>query len=234
MSAAVPPTPGHGRRSEEAEPALGWCAREVEEELPGLRLLIAEAQVARKGSLTGPSPPDVQGRLRELSSRFRGARAVGIRREPVPAAYRVFFRHIGLDPDVVRTPIEAAVLERMLRGGFLTGGLLEDVLLIALLDTGVPVWALDAESLDGPLGIRPSREGERLGRSSDGPLLAEGRLVVADASAALATLFGEVAPGHRPAARGRRLALFAVQVAGVPALYAEEALWTCRAALAQR
>ena len=85
-----------------------------------------------------------QDRLRELSNRFRGAQAVAIRREPVPAAYRVFFRHIGLDPDVVRTPIEAAVLERMLRGGFLSGGLLEDMLLIALVDTGVPVWALDA------------------------------------------------------------------------------------------
>ena len=111
---------------------------------------------------------------------------MALRREPVPAAYRVFFRHIGLDPDVERTPIEAAVLERMLRGGFPTGGLLEDVLLIALLDTGVPVWALDADSLDGPLGIRPSLEGEPLGRSPSAPPLPPGSLVVADASAALA------------------------------------------------
>ena len=88
---------------------------------------------------------------------------MSVRREPVPAAYRVFFRQIGLDPDVARTPIEAAVLERMLHGGFLSGGLLADVLLIALVDTGVPVWALDAEAVDGPLGIRASREGERLG-----------------------------------------------------------------------
>jgi DNA/RNA-binding domain of Phe-tRNA-synthetase-like protein len=233
MSAGVPPTPGHQWDSAQSEPLLGWCAREVEEELPGLRLLSTEVQVLRRGALGAGSPPDVQGRLREFSSRFRGARAVAIRREPVPGAYRVFFRHIGLDPDVVRTPIEAAVLERMIRGGFLTGGLLEDVLLIALLDTGVPVWALDAESLDGPLGIRPSREGERLGRGEDAPLLPAGRLVLADASHALAILFGELAPGHRPAGTGRRLALFAVQVAGVPSLYVEEALWTCRAALEQ-
>ena len=53
------------------------------------------------------------------------------------------------------------MLERMLKGGFLSGGLLEDVLLIALVDTGVPVWALDAERVDGPLGIRASLEGER-------------------------------------------------------------------------
>jgi DNA/RNA-binding domain of Phe-tRNA-synthetase-like protein len=227
MSAAVPPEPEH------SQPIAGWCAREVEQELPALRLLSADVQVARAGPLTGASPPDVLGRLRDLSNRFRGARGVGVRREPVPAAYRVFFRHIGLDPDVVRTPLEAAVLERMLRGGFLTGGLLDDVLLIALLDTGVPVWALDVESLDGPLGIRPSREGELLGRSADAPLLPAGRLVVADASAALAVLFGDLAPAHRPAPRTRHLRMFAVQVAGVPTLYVEEALWMCRSALQQ-
>ncbi len=104
---------GRDRRSAE-----GWRAAEIEEELPELRLLVGETLDGRAQALTGASPPDVRERLRELSNRFRGARAVGIRREPVSAAYRVFFRQIGLDPDVVRTPIEAAVLERMLRGGF--------------------------------------------------------------------------------------------------------------------
>jgi DNA/RNA-binding domain of Phe-tRNA-synthetase-like protein len=233
MSASETPAAGGGAGAEQAAPLVGWRAREVEEELPALRLLLAEVNVARSGSLTGASPADIRARLRELSSRFRGARAVGLRREPVPGAYRVFFRHIGLDPDVVRTPIEAAVLERMLRGGFLTGGLLEDVLLIALLDTAVPVWALDAASLDGPVGIRPSREGEGLGRSSSALPLPAGRLVVADASAAVAILFGEVAPEHRPKARTRRLTAFSLQVAGVPTLYVEESLWTCRLALEQ-
>ncbi len=147
-------------------PTLGWRASEIEEELPTLQLLIGEASTAGTRSLTAGSPSAVKERLRELSNRFRGARAVAIRREPVPAAYRVFFRHIGLDPDVVRTPIEAAVLERMLRGGFLTSGLLEDVLLIALLDTGVPVWALDADrstvSLAFAPAAKPSRSGDRL------------------------------------------------------------------------
>jgi DNA/RNA-binding domain of Phe-tRNA-synthetase-like protein len=214
-------------------PRPGWRAREVEEELPALRLLVSEVQVGRVQALTGTSPPDIQARMREMSNRFRGGRAVAMRREPVPAAYRVFFRHIGLDPDLQRTPIEAAVLERMLRGGFPTGGLLEDVLLLALLDTGVPVWALDAEMVEGPLGIRPSRDGEPLGRSADPPPLPAGRLVVADADSALAALFGELAPGHAPGARARRLQLFAVQVAGVPTLYAEEALWSCASALEQ-
>jgi DNA/RNA-binding domain of Phe-tRNA-synthetase-like protein len=215
------------------EPAQGWCSREVEAELPDLRLVVVEARAGGGRALTGASPPTIQARLRELSNRFRGAQAIGVRREPVPSAYRVFYRHIGLDPDIVRTPIEAAVLERMLSGGFLSGGLLEDVLLIGLIDTGVPVWALAAEMVDGPLGIRVSDEGEPLGRSVGAPTLPRGRLVVADASSALATLFGELAPGHQPTGDTDRLALFAVQVAGVPALYVEEALWTCRTALEQ-
>jgi hypothetical protein len=93
------------------------------------------------------------------------------------------------------------------------------------------VWAVDSETVDGPLGIRSSSEGEPLGRSPDAPLLPAGRLVVADASAALATLFGDLAPGHEAGADTRRLTLFAIQVAGVPSLYVEEALWTCRTAL---
>jgi DNA/RNA-binding domain of Phe-tRNA-synthetase-like protein len=212
----------------------GWCAREVEQELPGLELLSTHVEVGRPGSLTGASPADLLSRLREKSNRFRGANAVAVRREPVPSAYRVFFRHIGLDPEVVRTPIEAAVFDRMMHGGFISAGLLEDVLLIALLDTGVPVWALDAECVDGPLGIRASAEGERLGRGEDASELPEGRLVVADAAAPLAVLFGELAAAHAARSRSPRLVLFAVQVAGVPELYAEEALWSCRASLQAR
>ncbi|MDQ6810509.1 MAG: hypothetical protein M3Z95_01245, partial [Actinomycetota bacterium] len=102
------------------------------------------------------------------------------------------------------------------------------------IDTCVPVWALDAEFVQGPLGIRSSAVEERLGRSSTAPALPGGRLVIADAASPLAVLFGELAPGHGPAPGTRRLALFAIQVAGVPQLYAEEALWTCRTALEQR
>jgi DNA/RNA-binding domain of Phe-tRNA-synthetase-like protein len=220
--------------SPEAQPlgvVRGWCAQEVAEELPGLRLFAVEARAARRGSLSGPSPPDILRRLRELSNRMRGATAVAVRRQPVPAAYRVFFRLIGLDPDSVRTPIEAAVLERMLRGGFLSAGLLADALMIALLDTGVPVWALDADTLHGELGIRPSSRGERLGRHPDALALLPGRLVVADAASPLAVLFGELAPGHAPGHGSRSLALFSVQVEGVPELYVEEALWSARKAL---
>jgi DNA/RNA-binding domain of Phe-tRNA-synthetase-like protein len=215
------------------EPVRGWCEHEVQQELPGLGLMSATIDVQMKGSLTGAASPAILGRLRELSNRWRGARAVNVRQEPIPAAYRVFFRHIGLDPDITRTPIEAAVLERMLDGGFLSEGFLADVLTLALIDTAVPVWALDADTLEGPLGIRLSRPEERLGRGLEGPRLGAGRLVVADANSALAMLFSDPADGHAPTAATRRVSLFAVQVAGVPALHVEETLWTCRSALTE-
>jgi DNA/RNA-binding domain of Phe-tRNA-synthetase-like protein len=213
------------------EPVRGWCEREVQQELPGLGLMCTTIELGPRRSLTGSSPPAVLARLRELSNRWRGARAVNVRQEPIPAAYRVFFRHIGLDPDVTRTPIEAAVLERMLEGGFLSEGLLADILTIGLIDTAVPVWALDADTVNGPLGIRVTRSAERLGRGHEGPSLGGGRLVVADADSPLAILFGQLAQGHEPSSHTRRLSLFAVQVAGVPALHAEETLWACRSAL---
>jgi len=214
-----------------AEPTRGWCEQEVQQELPGLGLMSTTVEVGLGGALAGRSTPAVLARLRELSNRWRGARAVNVRQEAIPAAYRVFFRHIGLDPDVTRTPIEAAVLERMLDGGFLSEGLLADILTIGLIDTAVPVWALDGDTVNGPLGIRLSRPEERLGRSSEAPGLGGGRLVVADADCPVATLFGEPAVGHEPTASTCRLTLFAVQVAGVPALHVEETLWTCCSAL---
>jgi len=214
-------------------PVRGWISPDVAEELSSLGLLECEIPVARRGPLTGASAPDVQQRLRDFSSRIRGPRAVAIRREPIPAAYRVFFRHIGLDPDVQRTPIEAAVLERMVHGGFLTGGLLQYVLLLALLDTSVPVWALDAERVSGPLGIRVSAAGETLGAGGAAEPLAGGALVVADQRSPLSRLFGAVCGSVAPGPRTRRLRLFAVLVAGVPELYAEEALWSVQTSLGQ-
>jgi DNA/RNA-binding domain of Phe-tRNA-synthetase-like protein len=214
--------------SSDQAPRIGWRAPEIEEELPQLRIVVGDARLPSAGTARGGSPPGVQRRLHDLSNRYRGARAVGVRREPVPSAYRVFYRQIGLDPEVARTPIEGAVLERMLRGGFLSEGLLQDVLLIALVDTGVPVWALDAQTIHGELGVRLSLEGEPLGKSSDALPLPAGRLVVADDTASLGLLFGEVAGDCEVSSRTRELTLFAVQVAGVPMLYLEEALWSVR------
>jgi DNA/RNA-binding domain of Phe-tRNA-synthetase-like protein len=117
------------------------------------------------------------------------------------------------------------MLGRMLQGGFISSNVLADALLIALVDTGVPVWALAADAIEGPLGIRASRVGESLGRASGAPALPAGRLVVADDSVALAVLFGEIAPGHAARAVTGELTLFSLQVPGVPSLHIEEALW---------
>jgi DNA/RNA-binding domain of Phe-tRNA-synthetase-like protein len=212
----------------------GWCAPDVREAFPELRLVHTETQGGSAGWLNGTSPPGVRERLSAMSNRWSGAQAVMVRRQAIPAAYRVFFRHIGLDPDVQRTPLEGVVLERLIDGGFLSRGLLHDVLLLALVDTSVPVWALDAEALDGPLGVRLSSEGEPLGRGDEGPArpgLAGGQLIVADASAAVAVLFGEPAPAARATTRSRRLTLFALQVQGVPAMHVEEALWSAHTML---
>jgi DNA/RNA-binding domain of Phe-tRNA-synthetase-like protein len=201
----------------------GWVAPEVREEFPELAL----AWVLEEGTPSGRSPKGVRQRLRELSDRFRGSHAVTMRQAPIPWAYRVFYRHIGLDPDADRTPGEAAAVQRLVQGAFRSENLLDDALLIALVETGVPVWALDAERLEGDLGVRVAGEGERLGRDPSGLPLPGGRLVVADEGAALGVLFGDLAPGHGVTHRTRRMALFTLQVAGVPSIHVEEALHTC-------
>jgi DNA/RNA-binding domain of Phe-tRNA-synthetase-like protein len=205
----------------------GWVERELALEFPELRL-VSLAVPARHGR----TPPGLRERLRVLSSRFHGARAVQLRREPVPAAYRVFFRQAGLDPDRRRTPVEDAAVSRLVRGRFGgQGGIIEDALLLGLVETGVPVWALDDGRADGPLGLRAALEGERLGEGELAGDLEPGRLVVADAHGPVAVLFGAIAPGHEPGRRSERLRLCAVQVAGVPAIHVEEALWLCAEAL---
>jgi len=206
----------------------GWVAAEVAAEFPELALRFLEVP-----AVSGRSPASVRGRLAALSDRFRGAHALVLRREPVPWAYRVFFRHIGLDPDVQRTPMEAAAVRRLMDGAFKSHGLLEDALTLALLEGGVPVGALDAGAGEGPLGIRAAQAGERLGDGPRGPELPAGRLVVADGRRPLTVLFGDVAAEAAVGSSTRRLLLYSVQVAGVPELNVEEALWDCLEVLAE-
>jgi DNA/RNA-binding domain of Phe-tRNA-synthetase-like protein len=212
-----------------AEPEAGWVERELALEFPALSLVALAVAVPEGG--WGRPDPGVAQRLRMLSDRFTGRRAVALRREPVPAAFRAFFRQVGLDPDERPTPVEAAVLDRLLLGGFRSRGRLDDALLLAVVETGVPVWAIDDARVDGPLGLRTARRGERLGEGSLASDVPPGRLVIADAARPLAVLFGEAAPSARPAAGCRRLRLVAVRVPGVPAIHAEEALWTAAEAL---
>ena len=151
-----------------------------------------------------------------------------MRTKPIPQAFRVFFRQIGLDPDVTRIPSEEAAVARLLHGGFRSAGLLADALLVALIETGVPVWALDAELVDaGSLGIRTATEDDARRAGERRLRLSPGSLVVADATTVHAPLFGELAPGHGAGPRTDRAVLFTVGVDGVPAIHVEESLWIC-------
>ena len=206
-----------------AELERGWVDAGLAAELPELALW----SLAAGETPANRSPPELRARLGMLASRLRGAEAVELRRRPVPHAYRVFFRQIGLDPDDQRTPAEAATLRRLIHGGFESRGALHDALLLAVVETGVPLWAVDEETLDGPLGIRAARRGEQRPRT-DGFAddLPEGRLVVADAAGPVATLFDEPDARHAVTRATRRIRLFSLQVAGVPDIHVEEAFWT--------
>jgi hypothetical protein len=217
----------------EPEVRAGFVAPAVAAEFPDLRVAWTEVPTAG-----GPSPPAVRERLRALSDRVRGADAIALRGRDVPHAYRVFFRHVGLDPDIVRVPVEALMVERLVHGGYPSRGRLPDALSIACIETGVPVWAFDADRLEGLPSIRSALAGETI---EDVPVPA-GRLVLADAgpdrllTAAgadrlLAVLFEPPGPSSAPGRATQRLALVSVVVPGVPALFAEEALWIASEAL---
>ena len=193
----------------------------LRDEFPGLRLRWTALDARVRGSSR-----DVGQRLRELSDRYRGAGVVAMRTQPIPHAYRAFFRQVGLDPDAARIPAEAAAVGRLVHGRFEPRDTLADALLIALVETGVPVWALDAGVVDsGSLGIRISVPGDLLGRAALGAPLPEGQLLVADSLSVHATLFSEPVASHAPGPRTRRVVLFAVGVDGVPTIHVEEALW---------
>jgi DNA/RNA-binding domain of Phe-tRNA-synthetase-like protein len=207
--------------------AAGFVEPRVGAEFPGLRLRWISVPARRHSS-----PRAVVNRLRQLSNRYRGASVVAMRTQPIPSAYRTFFRQIGLDPDVTRVPSEHVAVMRLLHGQFRSSNLIDDALLIGLIETGVPIWALDADRVDpAGLGIRTSVRGDSLGTTELGDHLAPGRLVVADAGCVHALLFGDVAPGHGAGATTERIVLFSVGVDGVPAIHIEEALWVCIEAL---
>jgi DNA/RNA-binding domain of Phe-tRNA-synthetase-like protein len=204
-------------------PAEGFVEDVVRAEFPGLRVHWITAAATRR-----ESPPPVVGRLRDLSSRYRGASVVAMRTKPVPQAYRAFFRQIGLDPDVRWIPSEGAAVERLLHGGFRSVDLVSDTCLIALIETGVPVWALDADHVDvGGLGIRTATVADRERGQARGVYIDPGTLVVADAETVHGLLFEELDSAHRVTGRTERVALFAVAVDGVPDIHVEEALWMC-------
>lgn len=198
--------------------ATGSVAAPLRDEFPGLALRYLTVD---RGS--GRSPREVKERLRQLSNRFTGGEAVNMRHRPIPWAYRVFYRHIGLDPDRTRTPVEHAALDRMKHGGFRSLNLLDDALTIAIVESGVAMRAFDADKVEGAVGLRGSAPGEGLeGRPGELPA---GTLVIADEARPIALLFGAIASGRGVRSKTRNTMLVTTQVKGVPDIAAEEALW---------
>lgn len=209
----------------EPPPQQGWVAHPIAAEFPGLGIAWAEADCR-----PGKSPEPVRQRLRELSDRFYGAHAIQLRERPVPWAYRVFFRQIGLDPDRTRTPVEQLAFDRIKDGAFKSVGLPRDALTVAIVETGVALRAFDADRLDGGLCIRDSGPGESLpGRPGE---LAQGTLTIADDGGPVALLFGPAAEEYRVGPETRRIAIAATQVNGVAQIAVEEALWMATTTLA--
>jgi DNA/RNA-binding domain of Phe-tRNA-synthetase-like protein len=219
--------PGGTENPPEAPIEIGAVAEQLLEEFPGLGLSYC---VVEAGS--GRSSREVKQRLQTLSNRFSGGVAINLRHQPIPWAYRVFFRHIGLDPDEQRTPVEELALKRMRDGGFKSSNRLDDALTIAIVESGVAVQAFDADRISGRLGIRPTAEGEELeGRPG---ALPAGTLAIADDERPVALLFGALAAGRGVTPKTSRTLLVAIQVTGVPAIAIEEALWLAAGVLRGR
>jgi DNA/RNA-binding domain of Phe-tRNA-synthetase-like protein len=209
----------------EPSPRQGWVAPDLLNEFPGLGIAWVEVD-----SPPARSPEPVRRRLRELSDRFYGSHAIHMRERPIPWAYRVFFRQIGLDPDRTRTPIEQLALDRLHDGAFTTQGMPTDALTIATIETGIALRTIDASQIDGDLCIRGSAPGESLpGKLGQ---LAQGTLTIADSRRPLALLFGDTGSEQAVPSETSRVAIVAVQVKGVPQASVDEALWMACAAIA--
>jgi DNA/RNA-binding domain of Phe-tRNA-synthetase-like protein len=196
----------------------GWVEGELAEEFPELRLLQAGVDTRPRRS-----PPEVRHRLRMLADRYTGGKVVHMRQDPVPWAYRVFSRQVGIDPDQDRTPVEAVALRRLKHGGLHSQNIVDDALTIAISETGVPVIAIDADRVEGELGLRLSRPGETLAGSRP---LSDRQLVVADADRPVAVVLGDVGPDAGVTPDTNRMVLCALGVKGVPRISLEEALWS--------
>jgi DNA/RNA-binding domain of Phe-tRNA-synthetase-like protein len=208
----------------EVAPEPGWIDPALAEEFPGLSIVSTAMETA-----TGRSPEALKERLRSLSDRIAGAQAIQLRQKQIPWAYRVFFRHIGLDPDTTRTPIEQLIFERMHDGRFASRNRVEDALTIATVEVGVALRAFDADRIEGRIGLRLSAEGEAFeGRASPLP---EGTIVISDEKRALGIIFDRTAEGRGVKRGTARVLLAAIGVRGVPDIALEEGLWVAGSAL---
>jgi DNA/RNA-binding domain of Phe-tRNA-synthetase-like protein len=191
----------------------GWVDHVVAQEFPALRLRYA---IIPAGATT--SPVELRHRLDDLSTRFRARKAMDLPNKPIPSAYRVFLRQVGLDPEVRPSPIEAVTRERILRGIYRSSHRLADALTVATVESQIAISVLDADRIDLPLGIRTVR-------AEDTTDLPTGTLVVAAANGPVAELFGEPEPHCIVGADTTRTAVMAIGVKGIADWMLDDALW---------
>lgn len=196
----------------------GWVARELAEEFPGLEVywLTVAARPAK-------TPDAVRRRMRELAGRITGAKVVQSRQDSVPWAYRVLWRRLGVDPDSDRTPVEALMVQRLEHGGLPSRGMPTDAIVVATLETGVPIVVADAAKLTGSPGLRPAAVGETVGGVEGG--LRSGEVVYADEQAPLARLDGQVAADRQVDDRTTTMLVCALAASAVSQIEVDEALW---------
>ena len=182
---------GGGRRDERARGRLG--RRRDRRRVPGAAAARARRRrAARAHAAVGAGAPAVT--VRPLPRRRRPWR---MRQQPVPWAYRVFFRHIGLDPDArphAGRGGRARAADARRRSS--RDNLLDDALLIALVETGVPIWALDAAGWTASSALRVARGGRAPGPGEAAPPCRRAGSWWPTRRAPVAVLFGELAPGH--------------------------------------
>jgi DNA/RNA-binding domain of Phe-tRNA-synthetase-like protein len=208
----------------ETAPEPGWVDPALADEFPGLGLAHTTVSAG-----TGRSPEALKEKLRELSDRVAGAQAINLRQQPIPWSYRVFYRHIGLDPDQTPPPAEEVSLNRMRDGRFKSRNRLDDALTIAVAEVGVAVTAFDADRIEGRLGMRLAGEDESFeGRTA--PLI-PGTILIADEQRPLAILFRQTAEGREVSKKTERTTLVAIRVKGVPDIALEESLWLAASAM---
>jgi DNA/RNA-binding domain of Phe-tRNA-synthetase-like protein len=196
----------------------GWVADELASEFPALGVywLTVEAR-------PGKTDKAVRERMRVLAGRITGATVVQSRQDTAPWSYRVLWRRLGVDPDTDRTPVEELMVQRLEHGGLPSRGMPADAVVVATLETGVPVFVADAAKLSGGPGLRPAVTGETLGGVEG--MLRAGEVVYADERAPLARLDGQMAADYAVDADTTAMAVCALAAPAVSQIEIDEALW---------
>ena len=197
----------------ELDAESGWLDHRFAGEFPtvSMRYTVIEATNLR-------SSPAMRSRLADHSTKFTGTYAMELPRHQIPAAYRAFYRQLGLNPDAQPPALEAIARERILRGWFPSHGVVSDALLVATIESHIALQVIDAAELDGPLGIRPAR-------TEDSPTFTPGTLVIADAQKPVAELFGPPVDSCVVSAVTTSIAIYAVGVPGMDPWLLDDALW---------